>query len=167
MYEDNSLITVEAIGKELGNYKLYGVKEINIYSADSLIKTLIMQEAIEKDGISMVEKDYTMCPESIADECLIKTVDINFDGYLDLQVFAWDTKDTSYYYYYCWNAEESGFDYAFCLNDPEIDAENQLLITYNLVSRYEMYHYKYYKVNEDNTLELIKTVEEPVVDEGY
>ena len=167
LYDDNLSIEVAAIGKELGDYDLYGVKEVDIYINDSLSQTLVMQEAIEKDGIPMVEEGYTRCPKSIAEDHLINTVDINFDGYLDLQVFAWNTKDDDIYYYYCWNPNESKFEYAFCLNTPEIDTENQLLITYNIVSRYEMYHYKYYKVNEDNTLELIKTVEAPVVDTGY
>lgn len=166
-YADDAMIEAAAIGKELGDYDLYGVKEIDVYINDSLSQTLIMQEAIEKDGIPMVEEGYTRCLESIADECLIKTVDINFDGYLDLQVFAWNTKDDDWYYYYCWNPNESKFEYAFCLNEPEIDVENQLLITYNLVSRYEMYHYNYYKVNEDNILELVNTVEAPVEDTGY
>ncbi len=160
-------VTVAAFGKEIGDYEIYGIKELDVYINDSLSQTLIMQEAIEKDGIPMVEEGYTRCPESSAEEHLIKTVDINFDGYLDLQVFAWNTKDDDIYYYYCWNPNESKFEYAFCLNTPEIDTENQLLITYNIVSRYEMYHYKYYKVNEDNTLELVKTVEDPVEDDGY
>ena len=160
-------VTAAAIGKEMDEYDICGVKEIDIYINGSLNQTLIMQEAIEKDGIPMVEEGYTGCPNNIADECLIKSVDINFDGYLDLQVYGWDTKDASYYYYYCWNPEESRFDYAFCLNHPEIDTENQLLITHDIVSRYEMYHYNYYKVNEDNTLELIKTVEDPVIPEEY
>ncbi len=166
-YEDDIMVEAAAIGKKIGGYDLYGVKEIDIYINDSLSQTLIMQEAIEKDGIPMIEEGFTRCSEFIADECLIKTVDINFDGYLDLQVYAWDTKDDSYYYYYCWNPEERCFEYAFCLNKPEIDVENQLLITYDLVSRYEMYHYNYYKVGEDNTLELVNTVEAPVVDTGY
>ncbi len=166
-YEDDIMVEAAAIGKKIGGYDLFGVKEIDIYINDSLSQTLIMREAIEKDGIPMIEEGFTRCSESIADECLIKTVDINFDGYLDLQVYAWDTKDDSYYYYYCWNPEESCFEYAFCLNKPEIDVENQLLITYNLVSRYEMYHYNYYKVGEDNTLELVKTIEDPVIDTGY
>lgn len=166
-YEDDIMVEAAAIGKKIGGYDLYGVKEIDVYINDSLSQTLIMQEAIEKDGIPMIEEGFTRCSEFIADECLIKTVDINFDGYLDLQVYAWDTKDDSYYYYYCWNPEESRFEYAFCLNKPEIDVENQLLITYDLVSRYEMYHYNYYKVGEDNTLELVNTVEAPVEDTGY
>lgn len=166
-YVGDILVTVAAFGKEIGDYEIYGIKELDVYINDSLSQTLIMQEAIEKDGIPMVEEGYTRCPESIADTHLIKTVDINFDGYLDLQVYAWDTKDDDLYYYYCWNSNESKFEYAFCLNTPEIDTENQLLITYNIVSRYEMYHYKYYKVNEDNTLELVKTVEDPVEDDGY
>ena len=160
-------VTVAAFGKEIGDYEIYGIKELDVYINDSLSQTLIMQEAIEKDGIPMVEEGYTRCPESIAEEHLIKTVDINFDGYLDLQVFAWNTKDDDIYYYYCWNPNESKFEYAFCLNTDKIDDENQLLITHDLISRYEMYHYNYYKVNEDNTLELVKTVEDPVEDDGY
>ncbi|MBQ3035425.1 MAG: M56 family metallopeptidase [Lachnospiraceae bacterium] len=160
-------VTVAAFGKEIGDYEIYGIKELDVYINDSLSQTLIMQEAIEKDGIPMVEEGYTRCPESIAEEHLIKTVDINFDGYLDLQVYAWDTKDDDLYYYYCWNPEENEFEYAFCLNTDKIDDENQLLITHDLISRYEMYHYNYYKVNEDNTLELVKTVEDPVEDDGY
>ena len=160
-------VTVAAFGKEIGDYEIYGIKELDVYINDSLSQTLIMQEAIEKDGIPMVEEGYTRCPESIADTHLIKTVDINFDGYLDLQVYAWDTKDDDLYYYYCWNSAENKFEYAFRLNTEEIDDENQLLITYDLISRYEMYHYNYYKVNEDNTLELVKTVEDPVEDDGY
>ena len=160
-------VTVAAFGKEIGDYEIYGIKELDVYINDSLSQTLIMQEAIEKDGIPMVEEGYTRCPESIAEEHLIKTVDINFDGYLDLQVYAWDTKDDDLYYYYCWNPEENEFEYAFRLNTAKIDDENQLLITHDLISRYEMYHYNYYKVNEDNTLELVKTVEDPVEDDGY
>lgn len=160
-------VTVAAFGKEIGDYEIYGVKEIDIYLNDSLSQTLIMQETIEKDGIPMVEEGYTRCPESIAEEHLIKTVDINFDGYLDLQVYAWDTKDDDWYYYYCWNPAENKFEYVFRLNTEKIDDENQLLITHDLISRYEMYHYNYYKVNEDNTLELVKTVEDPVEDDGY
>jgi len=160
-------VTVAAFGKEIGDYEIYGIKELDVYINDSLSQTLIMQEAIEKDGILMVEKGYTRCPESIAEEHLIKTVDINFDGYLDLQVYAWDTKDDDWYYYYCWNPAENKFEYAFRLNTEKIDDENQLLITHDLISRYEMYHYNYYKVNEDNTLELVKTVEDPVEDDGY
>lgn len=160
-------VTVAAFGKEIGDYEIYGVKEIDICLNDSLSQTLIMQEAIEKDGILMVEEGYTRCPESIAEEHLIKTVDINFDGYLDLQVYAWDTKDDDWYYYYCWNPAENKFEYVFRLNTEKIDDENQLLITHDLISRYEMYHYNYYKVNEDNTLELVKTVEDPVEDDGY
>lgn len=160
-------VTVAAFGKEIGDYEIYGIKELDVYINDSLSQTLIMQEAIEKDGIPMVEEGYTRCPESIAEEHLIKTVDINFDGYLDLQVYAWDTKDDDLYYYYCWNPAENKFEYAFRLNTEKIDDENQLLITHDLISRYEMYHYNYYKVNEDNTLELVKTVEDPVEDDGY
>ncbi len=160
-------VTVAAFGKEIGDYEIYGIKELDVYINDSLSQTLIMQEAIEKDGIPMVEEGYTRCPESIADTHLVKTVDINFDGYLDLQVYAWDTKDDDWYYYYCWNPEENRYKYAFRLNTAKIDDENQLLITHDLISRYEMYHYNYYKVNEDNTLELVKTVEDPVEDDGY
>lgn len=160
-------VTAAAVGKEIGDYEIYGIKEVDVYINDSLSQTLIMQEAIEKDGILMVEEGYTRCPESIAEEHLIKTVDINFDGYLDLQVYAWDTKDDDWYYYYCWNPAENKFEYAFRLNTAKIDDENQLLITHDLISRYEMYHYNYYKVNEDNTLELVKTVEDPVEDDGY
>ncbi len=166
-YEDDIMVEVAAIGKKIEDYDLVGVKEIDVYINESLSQTITMQEAIEKDGIPMIEEGFTGCPESIAEEHLIKAVDINFDGYLDLQVFAWETKDDSWYYYYCWNPGESKFEYAFCLNTEKIDEENQLLITHDLISRYEMYHYNYYKVNEDNTLELIKTVEDPVVDEGY
>lgn len=166
-YEDDIMVEAAAIGKKIAGYDLVGVKEIDVYINESLSQTITMQEAIEKDGIPMVEEGYTRCPESIAEEHLIKTVDINFDGYLDLQVFAWDTKDADWYYYYCWNPAENKFEYAFRLNTEEIDEENQLLVTYDLISRYEMYHYNYYKVNEDNTLELVKTVEDPVEDDGY
>lgn len=162
-YADDMPITVATIGKELGDYDLYGVKEVDIYINDSLSQTLIMQEAIEKDGVPMLEEGYTRCPDK---DWVFDLVDINFDGYLDLQVYAWDTKDATYYYYYCWNAEGNCFEYAFCLNNPEIDVENQLLISEYLVEREEMYYIDYYTIREDYTLELVKRVEESVLEEN-
>lgn len=122
-YVGDMPVTVAAIGKKLGEYEMYGIKEVDVYINDSLSQTLIMQETVEKEGISMVEEGYITCPESVAEEYLIKTVDVNFDGYLDLQVYAWDTKDDDWYYYYCWNPEESKFEYAFCSNTEKIDDE--------------------------------------------
>ncbi len=54
---------------------------------------------------------------------VVDLVDINSDGYKDLQVYGWNTQDTVYYFYYCWNPAENKFEYAFCLNTEKIEDE--------------------------------------------
>lgn len=110
IYEDDMPITVAARGKEYVQFNSYGVKEVDVYINDSLSQTITMEEAIGKDNATMIENGYTRCYEK---DAVIDVVDINYDGYLDLQVYAWGTKDDSHYFYYCWNSEKNKFEYTF------------------------------------------------------
>lgn len=118
-YVDDTLVEVAPIGKSVGAH-LYGVKEIDIYINNSLSQTIALEEVMKKEGVTMLEDGFTRCPNLNE---VVDLVDINSDGYKDLQVYGWNTQDTVYYFYYCWNPAENKFEYAFCLNTEKIEDE--------------------------------------------
>ena len=80
-------------------------------------------------------------------------IDVNFDGYLDVEVCGWLPNNSIPYYYWCWNPDSRRFEYAFCLQLTEVDLENRQLIAWYKVEN-GIYYKDYYAVTEGNQLEL-------------
>jgi len=151
--EDGKVLTLFVIGKKAeGDIGLYGVREVCVYEGDNLIQTVLIQEAINTDGVDGIDEGYTAC-FSEEDSAALK--DVNFDGYLDLEVCGWTPNNSIPYYYWCWNNDTQQFEYGFCLQLAGIDEENKLLIASYKVEN-GLYYTDYYHVNGKNKLELIR-----------
>ena len=109
-----------------------------------------MQEAIEADGVDGIETGYTECASA---EESVSLRDVNFDGYLDIEVCGWLPNNSIPYYYWCWNPDSQRFEYAFCLQLTGVDVENRRLIAWYKVEN-GLYYTDYYAVTEENELEL-------------
>ena len=144
-------LTLNVWGKQGdGDSGLYGVREINVWGPDGLLQTIQMQEAIEADGVDGIETGYTECTSA---EESVSLRDVNFDGYLDIEVCGWLPNNSIPYYYWCWNPDSRRFEYAFCLPLTEVDLENRQLIAWYKVEN-GLYYKDYYTVTEGNQLEL-------------
>jgi len=151
--EDGKVLTLFVIGKKAeGDIGLYGVREVSVYDGEDLIQSILIQEAINTDGVDGIDEGYTAC-FSKEDSAALK--DVNFDGYLDLEVCGWTPNNSIPYYYWCWNNETQRFEYRFCLQLTGIDEENKLLIASYKVEN-GLYYTDYYSVNDKNKLELVK-----------
>ena len=151
--EDGNVLTLFVIGKKAeGDIGLYGVRDVCVYEGKKLLKSILNQEAINVDGIDGIDEGYTSC-FSKEDSASLK--DVNFDGYMDLEVCGWTPNNSIPYYYWCWNNDTQQFEYCFCLQLTEIDEENKLLIASYKVEN-GLYYTDYYRVNDKNKLELVK-----------
>lgn len=151
-FENGEFLTLSVIGKKRDDVELYGVREIRVYKDDRLLQSISMKEAIDRDGVDGIEEGYTAC-FTAEDSAGLK--DVNFDGYLDLEVCGWTPNNSLPYYYWCWNNDTQQFEYSFCLQLTEIDEENKQLIAWYKVEN-GLYYTDYYHVNDKNELELIK-----------
>ncbi len=158
---------LQVIGKQrLDGVNMCGVREIRVYDEGELVQTVQMQEGIEKDGADGIGAGYTQC---LTPKDSVTLKDINFDGYLDLEVFGWIVSGNTPYYYWCWNPEMEQFEYAFCYQITGIDEERNLLVSsYHAGGIYDVaYFTDYFRVTMDNKLMLVEseTKVEPV--NGY
>lgn len=143
--------TLEAVGKKEDNG--YGIREILICKGEKLQQSILMEEAIEKDGVDGIDMGYTQCYEK---EEVVTFRDVNFDGYKDLEVCGWMANNSIPYYYWCYNPDTKQYDYAFCLQLTEIDEQNERLIS-QCREEYGVYSTSCYKVDDENKLVLIET----------
>jgi len=144
-------LTLYVIGKKREDVGLCGVREVRVYEGKRLLQSVLVREAIENDGVDGIDEGYSACPTPEESAAL---KDVNFDGYPDLEVFAWFPNNSIPYYYWCWNNDARQFEYAFWLQLSEIDEENKQLIAWYKVEN-GLYHTDYYRVNEKNELELV------------
>ncbi|HHV72496.1 MAG TPA: hypothetical protein GXX38_07805 [Clostridia bacterium] len=150
--EDGRVLTLSVVGKKAdGDIELYGVREVYVYEGENLLQSILIQEAINRDGVSGIEEGYSGCP-SAEESAALK--DVNFDGYMDLEVCAWTPNNSIPYYYWCWDNENQQFEYSFCLQLTGVDEGNKRLIASYKVEN-GLYYTDYYQVNEKNKLELI------------
>lgn len=150
--ENGRVLKLFVIGKKSdGDIGLYGVREICIYEEEKLLQSILIQEAINIDGVDGIDEGYSGCM-SAEESAALK--DVNFDGYLDLEVCAWTPNNSIPYYYWCWNNDKQQFEYSFCLQLSEIDQENKQLIAWYKIEN-GLYYTDYYHVNDKNQLELI------------
>ncbi|NLU51754.1 MAG: hypothetical protein GXX10_02665 [Clostridiaceae bacterium] len=98
--KNGEVLTLYVIGKKRDDVDLYGVREIRVYKKDELLQSVLIKEAIDKDGVDGIEEGYTAC---FTAEESAGLKDVNFDGYLDLEVCGWTPNNSIPYYYWCWN----------------------------------------------------------------
>ena len=113
--------TLCGVGRQVNDYAC-GIRAIEVRDGDTPVQTIAMAEAAGDPAGGLDE--YTSCPEA---EWLFRTVDVNFDGYDDVEVFGWVTNNTIPYYYWLWDTEAERFVYAFRLQGPTIDPQNKTL----------------------------------------
>jgi len=148
---DGKTLSLHVFGKKkFDDIDIYGVREIRVYEGMNLIQSILVKEAMDIEGMYGDEEGYTECP-SKEETAALK--DVNFDGYLDLEIYGWIPNNSIPYYYWCWNNETQQFEYSFCLQLLHIDQENELLIVWYKVEN-GLYYTDYYRVNEKNELEL-------------
>lgn len=148
---------IEAIGKQREDMDYWGIREIRVYAGDKLIQAILMQEAIEADGVDgSIDKGYTECPYP---NLTVTLRDVNFDGNLDLEVWGWSPNNSIPYYYWCWNPDNLQFEYAFTLQLTEVDEERKHLISYTKAGG-GVYYTERYRVTKENKLELAERMTE-------
>lgn len=151
-FEEGKVLTISVIGKKRDDeIENYGVREICVYEEKNLLQSILIQEAINIDGVNGIDEGYS---EYLSVEESAALKDINFDGYLDLEVCAWLPNNSIPYYYWCWNNDTQRFEYSFCLQLSEIDEERKQLITWYKEAN-GLYYTDYYHVNDKNELELV------------
>jgi len=148
--------TLEAIGKKRTDMDLWGVRELLIYAGGDLLQTISVQEAILADGVDGIDKGYTECPDA---ESTVTLRDVNFDGYLDIEVWGWCPNNSIPYYYWCWNPDRQQFEYAFCLQVTDVDEEQKHLISYQKVGG-GVYYIERYRITDENKPELVERMTE-------
>lgn len=149
--EDGKVLTLSVLGKSREDVEMYGVREICVYDGEHLLQSILIQEAIQIDGVDGIDEGYSQCSTADGSAAL---KDVNFDGYLDLEVCGWVPNNSIPYYYWIWNHDIQQFEYGFCLQLSEIDTVNQQLIAWYKVEN-GLYHTDYYRVNGKNQLELV------------
>jgi len=149
--DDGRVLILSVIGKKRDDdIVMYGVREIRVFEGN-LIQSILIQEAIDMDGVNGIDKGYSECL-SIEESAALK--DVNFDGYMDLEVCGWIPNNSVPYYYWCWNNDTQQYEYSFCLQLSKVDVENKRLIAWYKVEN-GLYYTDYYRVNDKNQLELI------------
>ncbi len=151
---EGRMLTLQVIGKRQTDSDRFGVRQIDVYDGEKIIQQIWMKEAIDTDGVDGIEEGYTECWNV---KRAVYLRDVNFDGYLDLEVYGWTPNNSIPYYYWCWNPERQQFEYAFTLQLTDIDKEKELLIEWYKVEN-GLYHTNYYHVTADNELELFDRV---------
>ena len=148
---------IDVIGKQREDMDYWGVRELKVYAGEELIQSILMQEAIDVDGIDgSIDKGYTECPYPNLTAALR---DVNFDGYPDIEVWGWSPNNSIPYYYWCWNPKTEQFEYAFTLQLTDVDEERRHLISYQKVGG-GVYYTERYRVTKDNKLELAERMTE-------
>jgi len=146
---DGRVLTLSVLGKQTGNG--CGVREITVSEGTQLRQSILIEEAIRADGVDGIDTGYSQC-WSAEEAAALK--DINFDGFLDLEVSGWVPNNSIPCYYWCWNPTVEQFEYAFTLQGAKPDPERQQLVAWYKVEN-GLYHTDYYHVTEDNKLELL------------
>jgi hypothetical protein len=157
-FDEGKLLTLFVLGKKSGNAELFGVREIRVYDKKTLLQSVQVKEAIDIDGVDGIDDGYTAC-FTAEESAYLK--DVNFDGYLDLEICGWVPNNSLPYYYWIWNNQKKRFEYAFCLQLVEIDTENKRLVAWYKVEN-GLYYTDYYHVNEKSELELLEREVEDV-----
>lgn len=145
---DGQPYIVDIIGKQSETSDYYGVKEIHVYQGSMQNQLILMRDIIPIDGEDGIGPGYTQC---VSEDASANLKDVNFDGYLDLEVCAWVPNNSIPYYYFCWNNETQKFDYSFCLQLTVIDTTDQYLVS-TVKENAETHKTTYYKVDENNKL---------------
>ena len=145
---DGQPYIIDIIGKQSETSDYYGVKEIHVYQGSMEKQLILMRDIIPIDGEDGIGPGYTQC---VSEDASANLKDVNFDGYLDLEVCAWVPNNSIPYYYFCWNNETQKFDYSFCLQLTVIDTMDQYLVS-TVKENAETHKTTYYKVDENNKL---------------
>lgn len=119
--EGGKKLSLRGIGHRLNDY-LWGIRAIEVFDGDTLVQTVELSEA--SDDPYGAPDEYTSCPEP---GLLLRAVDVNFDGYDDLEVFGWLTNNTTPCYYWLWNSDTRRFEYGFRMQGMTVDAEAKRL----------------------------------------
>ncbi|MBO4915303.1 MAG: hypothetical protein J5449_08870 [Oscillospiraceae bacterium] len=114
-------LTLRGVGHRLNDY-LWGIRAIEVYDGETLVQTVSLSDASDDPDGGLDE--YSSCPEP---EQLFRAVDVNFDGYDDIEVFGWLTNNTIPYFYWLWNSDEKRYEYAFRLQGTTIDPADKTL----------------------------------------
>lgn len=114
-------LTLDGIGSKVNDYA-WGIRAIEVRDGDTPLQTIEMTEAADDPDGGLDE--YTSCPEP---GWLFRTVDANFDGYDDIEVFGWVPNNTIPYFYWLWNPETQQYEYRFRLQGPTIDPSSRTL----------------------------------------
>lgn len=112
-------LTLRGVGHRLNEY-LWGIRAIEAYDGETLLQTIEMTESADDSGI----EGYTECPDPAL---LLRAVDVNFDGYDDIEVFGWLPNNTVPYFYWLWDPGVKQYAYRFHLQGPTIDPETETL----------------------------------------
>ena len=95
---DGQPYIVDIIGKQSETSDYYGVKEIHVYQGSMQKQLILMRDIIPIDGEDGIGPGYTQC---VSEDASANLKDVNFDGYLDLEVCAWVPNNSIPYYYFC------------------------------------------------------------------
>ncbi len=157
------VLTLEAIGKKRADMDQWGVREVRVYDGDTLLQTLSMQEAIDRDGVSGALGDgYTDCWEP---EGSLSKQDMNFDGFSDICLQAWIPAGPNVpYYYWLWDPDAEAFRYGFCLAEAVPDPETRQIICD--LSNTDGYTQEYYTYDAQGDLRLAYSVTEHYAPDG-
>lgn len=148
---------IDVIGKQREDMDYWGVRELKVYAGEELVQSILIQEAIDADGVDgSVDIGYTDCPYPNLTASLR---DVNFDDHPDIEVWGWSPNNSIPYYYWCWNPKTEQFEYAFTLQLTDVDEERRHLISYQKVGG-GVYYTERYRVTKDNKLELAERMTE-------
>ncbi|MDD3347501.1 hypothetical protein [Oscillibacter sp.] len=154
---DGRTLTCQAIGKKRADADQWGVREIRVYDGEHLLQTLLVQDAIDTDGVSgAVGEGYTDCP--LIDE-LMSAQDMNFDRIPDIALFAWTPAGANIpRYYWLWDESAACFRYGFCLPNAVPDQETEQIVCSTTWSR--GFFTEYYAYDPQGALQLVYTLSE-------
>lgn len=98
-----------------------GIRAIEVRDEDGALLYTIELEAEAGGDLPM---EYTQCWEA---ENAFRLVDVNFDGYDDIEVFGWAPSNTIPYLYWLWDDGAQRFTYSFCMQVTGIDPETKTI----------------------------------------
>lgn len=146
---DGRVLTLSVMWKQEESF--CGVREIVVSEGTEICQSILIEEAILADGMDGIDAGYSEC-WSAEDSAALK--DVNFDGFLDIEVPGWCPNNSIPCYYWCWDPATDRFEFAFTLWKAEPNPETQQLAAWYKVEN-GLYHTDYYRVNENNELELV------------
>lgn len=150
-------LTLEVFGKKRPpedgwDPNQWGVREVQVWDGDTLLQTILAQEAIDADGVDGIDRGYTDC-WSLEEAASVH--DMNFDGWDDLDLFGWICNNTIPHYYWLWDSEAGQYRYAFCLQGAQADFETQeIIVEYRSYEPYGSYTRDFYRFDESGALVL-------------